>query len=336
MAVAPAHAATTEAPPAAPPKPLKLRVAHMQDETHPWHKAFERFRDVLGAKAEAHIEAEIFPAGKLGVERDYVSYLRQGVLDVATITPNGLAPMAPEVTFLDLLFLWRDRVHWRRAFDGDVGQAVTKLIRAGSTRGGEPGVEVLGYWGGSDVHILSRSRGYRTVEDFAGAKVRVQDSALQIEMWTALGARPISLPFDLVPAALEDGRIDAVLVSTPTALAQKLYERAPHLSRVGLAINARAMVMSGQTWARLDARQREAVAAAARAATDLDRELEAEQSDVAVERLAALGVKVYAFEARALMRERLAAIQRRTARDLGLTDLLSTIENEWAPPRPSP
>jgi TRAP-type transport system periplasmic protein len=310
--------------------PLKLRVAHVYDVTHPWHKSFERFRDVLVAKSNGTLDAQIFPKASLGNEKECVSYLRQGVLDVTTVTANGLEAVTPEVTFLDLLYLWKDRDHWQRALDGDVGQRITELIRSSTSKGGAAGFEVLGYWGGSQVNMISRKRGYETLEDLAKAKIRVQDSPLQMELWKALGAAPISLPQDRVRGALQDGTIESVPLTNSTNLTAKFHEVAPHLSAMSLAIVARPMLISGHTWAKLTAEQRTAVREAGKEATQVNRALEAELSDGAVAQLERdHGVKVYAFKDAHRVRERIRGVQERYAAKLGLLDLLRTIDQEW-------
>ena len=312
---------------------VKLRVSHIYDETHNWHRSFERFKELLQNRSGGAIEVQIFSGGQLCGEKECVSLLRQGALDVTTVSANGLDAVAPEVSFLDLLYLWKDRDHWQRAFDGEVGQRISELIRKGSAKGGIPAFEILGYWGGSDVHMLSRKRGYETVDDLAGMKLRVQDSPLQLELWKAMGASPTSLPMDKIKDGLRDGTVDAVPLTNTTNLKQKFYEIAPHISEMGLAIVARVFLMSGHTWSKLSPEHRALVTQAAREATSLNRALEAELSDGALAALAREpGVKLYPFKERTQMRERLRPVQERHADKLGLLDLLHRIDAEWTKP----
>jgi TRAP-type C4-dicarboxylate transport system substrate-binding protein len=317
------------------PDPIRLRLAHVYDENHPWHKAFERFREVLQAKSNGTLDAQIFPSGKLGDEKACVSYLRQGVLDVTTVSGNGLEGVVPEATFLDLLYLWRDRDHWQRGLDGPVGTRLTELIRKGTSKGGAPPFEVLGYWGGSEVNMLGRKRGYETMADLAGVRLRIQDSPLQVELWKVLGANPIILPFDGIRAGIEEGTVEAVPVTNVTNLSRKFYEVTPHLTQMGMSIVARFFLMSGHTWAKLGADQRAAVLAAAREATAIARTIEAEQNDSAIATLERdFGVKVHPFKDRYAIREKLRPVQERYAEKLGLLDLLHTVDEEWGKASP--
>ena len=324
-----AAVAQPPAKPAAAADHVRLRLAHVYDENHPWHKAFERFRDVLQAKSNGTVEAQIFPGGKLGDEKACVSYLRQGVLDVTTVSANGLEGVVPEATFLDLLYLWRDRDHWQRALDGPVGARLTELIRKGTSKGGAPPFEVLGYWGGSEVNMLGRKRGYETMADLANVRLRIQDSPLQVELWKLLGASPVALPFDGIRSGVEEGVVEAVPLTNVTNLSRKFYEVTPHLTQMSLSIVARFFLMSGHTWAKLNADQRAAVVAAAREATALARSIEADQNDSAIATLERFGVKVHPFKDRYNVREKLRPVQERYAEKLGLLDLLHAIDEEW-------
>ena len=321
--------------PAEKAAPLRLRVAHAYGKEHPFHKSYERFGEVLREKSGGAMDVQIFSDGSLCPERACVSLLRQGVLDATTVSANGLEAVAPEATFLDLLYLWKDRDHWQRAFDGEVGERITDIVRKGTGKGVPP-VEVLGYWGGSEVHMLGRKRGYETLDDLNGMKIRIQDSPLQFDLWKALGAVPMSLDIGTIKDALKDGVVDAVPLTNTTNWKQKFYESAPHISEMGIAIVARMFLMSGQTWQKLTPEQRAVVVKAGKEATATNRALEAQLSDSAIESIRREpGVKIYAFKDRVQMRERLRPVQERYADKLGLLDLLQKIDQEWEKKAPA-
>ncbi len=326
-----------EAPPPAPTPEIKLRIAHIYDERYAWHQSFERFRDVLKAKSKGTIDVEIYSRNKLGGgEREYVSRLRTGSLDAATVSTAAIAPLAPEVAFLDLMFLWKDRDHWRRAMDGEVGRRMTDAIRGATTKGGVPGIEVLGYWGGNEGHIVGRARGYQTIDDLSGVKIRIQDSAVQIEQWGLLGTKPISsIGYDAIYPALKEGSIDAAASVAASTLNMKFYEVAPHVTEMAQSITVRPFLLSGHAWAKLNADQRKWVTEAAKEATIVDRSLEAQDERQAVaEMKSKYGVKFYPFAERDRMRTETQVVRERVARELKLEDMLADIEKEWDKPAP--
>ena len=308
---------------------LKLRIAHRYDENYPWHKAFERFRDVLKAKTSGGIDCQIFAGPQLGTEKDYVSYLQAGRLDVATVSPASVEALAPEVSFFDLMYLFKDYDHWRRALDGKVGRHMAESIRK-STGKASAGLEVLGYWSGSALNIVGRSRGYQNVDDLLGMKIRNQGVGVQIDQWKALGGRPVMVPYDGIYAAFKDGLLDATPGVVPSVYSMKFHEVAPHISETSHNFIVRLCIMSGHTWNKLSPEQREHVLEAAREATSVARALEAQQEAELRELLRTRhGVKFYAFQDKDVLREKTQPVRRRFAADHGLTELLEAVELEW-------
>lgn len=308
---------------------LKLRIAHQYDENYPWHKAFERFRDVLKAKTGGGIDCQIFAGPQLGTEKDYVSYLQAGRLDVATVSPSAIEALVPEVSFFDLMYLFKDYEHWRRALDGRVGRHMAETIRK-STSKASAGLEVLGYWSGSALNIVGRGRGYQNVDDLLGLKIRSQGVGVQIDQWKALGARPVMVPYDGIYAAFKDGVLDATPGVVPSVYSKKFHEVAPHISETSHNFIVRICLMSGHTWNKLSPEQRQHVLDAAREATSVARSLEGQQEAELRDLLRTRhGVKFYPFQEKEVLREKTQPVRRRFAADHGLGELLETIELEW-------
>jgi tripartite ATP-independent transporter DctP family solute receptor len=323
------------APPPAPASGvLKLRIAHIFEEKYAWHVAFERFRDLLKTRSNGTLEVQIFPNRMLGEEKDYISFLRQGALDMATVSTGGLSTVVKEAGFFDLMYLWRDHEQWERALDGEVGKMMSDAIRAGTSKGGAPGFEVLGYWSGSELNIVSRSRGYQTVRDLEGVKIRSQGLDVQMEQWRLLGANPVVVPYEGIYDAFRTGSLDATPGITGAMYTTKSYEVAPYVSLTAHCYIVRPFVMSGQTWNKLSAAQKKIVVEAAHEATALARTLEAQQNDEYAEILKTrFGVKFYPFRERELMAEKTQALRGRVAHELGLDELLAGIERARSPRR---
>lgn len=310
---------------------VKLKAAHIADEGFAWHKGLERFRDLVRARSQNTIDVQIYANGMLGSEKDYVQYLLQGVLDVATVSPSSASALAREVSFLELLCLWKDPDHWQRSLDGDVGRQLAEVLEKATAKGSNPGFRVLGYWGGSELHLASRSHGFQAVKELASLKFRVQDSPLQHEMWKLLGVEPVALPIPstlnaLQKAALIEG-VDGTFVSL---LGMKVHDTAPHISLTGHVTSVRPLFMSGHTWKKLSALQQKAVMEAAREATALARSLEGQQSQEAETQLKAKpNVRFHPFRDKAVMREQTQGIRQRVAAELGLQGLLDAVDVAW-------
>jgi TRAP-type C4-dicarboxylate transport system substrate-binding protein len=88
--------------------------------------------------------------------------------------------------------------------------------------------------------------------DIKGKKIRTFSVAID-DFYTALGAIPVSLPFEEVYTALSRGTVDAVQTASGNALGAKLSEVAPHVLDVRAGAGPAALIVSKRTWNRLPA-----------------------------------------------------------------------------------
>ena len=308
---------------------LKMKGAHYFDENHAWDKGFQKFRDVIRAKSNGTLDLEIYNRGVLGSEKDYIQNMMQGALDLATVSTASAGGFAREMTFLDLLFIWKDRDHWQRAVDGEIGRRIADVIEKGTAKGGNPGLKILGYMGGSERHIISRKQGYTTIGEMAGFKIRVQDSPTQIEMFKLLGAIPAVVPYQETYSAIQTGVVDGMENEMSTAFQMKFYEVGPYISETAHVITVRPFMMSGQTWAKLSPDQQKIVLEAAKEATTVARSIEWKQNDEAVAQMKnKFGVKFYAFKEKQKMMDITLPVRQRVAKEVGVSDVFEMIERE--------
>ena len=308
---------------------LKMKAAHYFDENHAWDKCVVKFRDIVKAKTNGALDVEIYNRGVLGSEKDYIQNMMQGALDLSIVSTASAGGFAKELTFLDLMFIWKDLDHWKRAMDGEIGRKIAEVIEKGTAKGGNPGLKILGYWGGSPRHIISRKGNYTTVAELAGFKIRVQDSPTQIEMFKLLGCIPAVVPYQETYSAIQTGVVDGMENEISTSFQQKFYEVGPYYSETGHVITVRPFFMSGQTWAKLTPDQQKIVVEAAKEATTVARSVEWKQNDEALEQMKSkFGVKFAAFKEKQKMMDITLPVRQRVAKEVGISDIFDMIERE--------
>lgn len=305
---------------------LKMKVAHYFDDDHAWNKGYMKFGEIIRAKTNGQLDIEMFNRGVLGSEKDYVQNMMQGALDLSTVSTASAGGFARELTFLDLMFIWKDFEHWRQALDGEIGRKISEVIEKGTAKAGNPGLKILGYMGGSQRHVISRKQGYATLADMKGFKIRVQDSPTQIEMWKLLGTIPAVVPYQETYNAMQTGVVDGMENEMSTAFQMKFHEVGPHISRTAHIITVRPMFMSGQTWRKLTPDQQKIVLEAAKEGVNTQRSVEQKQNDEAEEAMKKVGTKFYEFKERAKMAEILLPVRQRVAKEVGISDIFDLIE----------
>jgi tripartite ATP-independent transporter DctP family solute receptor len=305
---------------------LKMKGAHYFADDHAWNKGFLKFRDVIRARTNGALDLEIYNRGVLGSEKDYIQNMMQGALDVSTVSTASAGGFARELTFLDLMFIWKDYQHWERALDGEIGRRIADVIEKGTAKGGNPGLKILGYMGGSPRHIISRKAGYTTLAELAGFKMRVQDSPTQIEMWKLLGTIPAVVPYLETYNAIQTGVVDGMENELSTAFDMKFHEVGPYISRTAHIITVRPFFMSGQTWQKLTPEQQKIVMEAAKEGIAVQRSTEQKQNDEAEAAMKKVGTKFFDFKEKQKMMDITLPIRQRVAKEVGVDDIFQMIE----------
>lgn len=297
----------------------RLRVVHGFGENHPVNQGIESFRERLAGKVNVEVST-------WGDDREAVRAMLAGELDSAVVSPSGLRDVARAVTLLDLMGLWRDRDHWAGALDGEPGRQIRAIVERST------GVLVLGYWGGTRRHLLTRGKGVPTAETMAALRLGIPINPVQSKMWKTLGARPVFLPRAQAFSALREGTVEGIESDAETILSQRLFEVAPHLTETGHAIATRLFIISATAWQRLSRVQQAAVAVTAAEATTLARQAEVERERKASASLRDRhGVHITGFSGRDALISRTRPIRHRYADELGASRLLILIE-EFARP----
>src|SRR3712207_9022305 len=92
-----------------------------------------------------------------------------------------------------------------------------------------------------------------------------------IDLFNALGANAVPMPFPEVYSALETGAVDGQENPFPNILATKLYEAQKYLTVTKHVYNPQVVLISGKLWNALNEEERKLLQDAAVAARDFQR-----------------------------------------------------------------
>jgi TRAP-type transport system periplasmic protein len=218
---------------------------------------------------------------------DLLWMAERGILTLSYQSTSYLADRVPELEFADLPFLFEDVEHARAAWDGKLGDYLTRKIEERI-----PGYRVLGYFENGYRHISNKLRAVHTPADLAGMRIRLMPGAMHRRSFEALGAEPHSL--DLKPGleAIVAGKVDGQenpMANTVDYGAHKVHRFHTltghcYLSR-GIYCNRTAF----ESW---PAAFQTAMQDAAREAIAVQRELAVEEENVARKAIEAAGGEV--------------------------------------------
>ncbi len=264
-----------------------IKISHVFAQEHPIQKGLERFRDLLADKTGGKVHVDLYPAGILGGEIECVEQCVAGQIDANMV--SGLSPLsgfnsAALVEELPFLFPNEEKAH--AAYDGKYGQLLKeKLI--------EPiGLVHINFWENGFRHFTNNIRPIYKPEDMQGIKFRISVSRIRLEMFQLLKAPAISMQFNELFTALQQGTVDGQENPLSNIEASKFYEVQKYLSMCGYIYNSSFLVFNPDIWASYPEDIKQAIIECANEARDFERKYNYEFCQGSRDRLAEYGMQV--------------------------------------------
>lgn len=291
------------AAPALAQEPVSLRVAYVQAADHPHGLGIQKFAELVQQKSANRIGVKAYGNATLGGDVAVLSSLRGGTIDMTVVIPSLLTSMAKEYVLLDLPFLFGNYAEADAVLDGPIGKRLLDLLP-------DKGLIGLGYWDHGFRVVSNSRRPIARLEDFAGLKLRVPQSTIFIDTFTALGANAVPMPIPELYGALESKAMDGQENPYAAVEALKLQEVQKYASATNHAYNPLVVVFSKMKWDKLSPADRKILMDAAAEAGAYERQLSRAANDRAAESLKAKGMQTNTVSATevARMREKVSAV----------------------------
>jgi tripartite ATP-independent transporter DctP family solute receptor len=257
-----------------------LRFAFQNVKEHPQGQGAQKFADLLAESSGGKIKVRLFPGGTLGGDVQTVSALQGGTLDITVLNSGILAAQAPDFAMLDFPFLFNNVDEAHAVIDGPVGQKLAAQLDS-------KGLVGLGYWDLGFRNLTNNKHPVTKLEDMQGLKIRVIQSPIYLETFSALGANPVPMAFPEVYTGLDQGTIDGQENPFTVIEGSKFYEVQKYLSITGHIFNPQSLIMSQKTWNRLNDDEKALIRAAATKAQQYQREITAAGMDKAQDNIKA-------------------------------------------------
>ena len=204
---------------------LEIKLAVVTKPGSAQNVAAEKFKELIEERSRGEIQVTLYHSGSLGTETEILQQLQLASLHMAIITSGPLDAFYPEIRVISYPFLFAGPAQADRVLDGPLG----RKILDGLARVGFKGL----HFSENGFRHLTNSRNQtHTAEDVRGLKIRVMESALDIELWRRLGANPTPMGWPIY-AELQQGAIDAQENPISIAAVYKLQEVQRYLALTG-------------------------------------------------------------------------------------------------------
>jgi TRAP-type transport system periplasmic protein len=266
----------------------------------------------LRDETRGRFELQVFPNSALGSPSSMLSQLRLGSLEMVTLNHSLYAPILPVAQINSLGFAFASSAQALAAFDGPLGAYVRKEL-------GTKDMYVFPKaWDAGFKEVESPTKPIRTVDDFAGFRIRSIPAAISVELFRALGASPIPLEANEIYSAMQTHIVDGVDESMESLTAHKYYDVLKYLTVTNHAWGGYWTAINTSAWAALPADIQAALS------RNLDKYVRAERSgvrrrtDELISRLKGYGMAFNVLDP-ATVRPRLGAYYAHWKSELGTT-----------------
>lgn len=213
---------------------------------------------------------QLFTDGQLGGNQEIVQQTRNGTIFGALISIAWVTSYVPELSVSGLPFLFEDRETAFRVFDGPQGDLLRQKLE-------EKGFVLLGFMELGFRHLTNSVKPITSPDQLDGMKIRLQANPVHIATFEQLGANTAQVDGKELFSALRQGVVDGQENPYSVLSLFKLYEaEQKYLTETGHFYDALVFLASKRMLDAMEPADREAILAAGREATRLQREYEAD------------------------------------------------------------
>ena len=197
--------------------PKTLKLGHGLNVDHPVHQGMEFMAQRLAEKSDGQLLMEIYPSSQLGSERQCLELLQIGSLAMTKVSCAVMENFSPKIQVFSLPYIFRDRQHTYDVLDGPVGKELLLESEDYWLRG-------LAYFDAGYRSFYTKERPVREPADLEGLKIRVQESAVALELVRSLGGAPTPIAWGELYTALQQGVVDGAENNPPSFFTSRHYE----------------------------------------------------------------------------------------------------------------
>lgn len=302
---------------------ITLHGASQFDETHAYTRMMRKFEQLtkLYYGGEHDLEFVMHLNSELGLEKDYVAYMNQGLsVDYAVAAPSHMSTFSKMATLLDPPMLYRDTGHWSKVLGSDVMQPVVDDIYKRAD------ILLLGYGGGGVRHLIV-NKPVSNMEEIKGVPIRVMGAPIQTKLFNAFGMAPSVIAYSEVYNAIQTGVIDAAENEAAGIKQMKFYEVGPNISMTAHSITVRPLAFSGKTLRNLPEDLQAAIIQAGKDAGTYGRVVELSEGDGIMSDMEGEGkLNTVAFTDRAKLIEAATPVLVEYFKEVGAAELYDAIQ----------
>jgi C4-dicarboxylate-binding protein DctP len=186
-------------------------------------------------------------------------------------------------------------------------------------------IRLLAFFPNGERMFFNNKRPFTKLPDFRGVRIRVDDQPISAQIWRALGANPVPLPFGELYTSLQTGVVDAGENPPINIIRLKFYEVAKYVTTTRHSLTTQALMCNDPWLKSLPEQTRTLLTSAINEIVPWRRKAAWDADQSAVDELKKLGVTVSELENPTEFSEALVALYDEFGRRTGTTELIKSI-----------
>lgn len=242
----------------------EIKIGYAVSHNSHYGDGADAFCSTLEKETDSRYICKQFPNATLGNEREMAEDAQLGALDVAFISSGTVGNFVPEMKVVDIPFLFKDYEHARSVLDSHIGQELLDQFP-------KKGLIALAWGENGFRHITNNIRKIETPNDLKDIKLRTMENKIHITSFRDLGVLPTPMAWPEVYTALQQGTIDGQENPLAILLTAKLWQVQKHLALTSHVYSPTLLLASPKLWNSLDDKDKSALKASAKAASNAQR-----------------------------------------------------------------
>lgn len=260
----------------------QLKIATIALVNSPWHKALNRFKEVVEAESAGRYTVAVYTDGQLGDIAQLLSAMQLGTVDFSYFGLSSISFVRGGEAFnvLYVPYLFKNGEWGEKILNTD-----PELLGMFDKMATTAGVRVFGAWGQRSPRAIQSTRGpIVKPEDVKGLRLRIPAIPMLRATFDRLGAQSTPMGMLEIYSALSRGAVDGQDNGFDLSIPPRFHEAAKFWSATDHVNELVGFFASERLWKGLNETDREIFRKASKAAgevtTQLTKELDTEAIDI--------------------------------------------------------
>jgi len=201
-----------------------IRLGFSEGTDTPHGQTMTIFSKLVERATQGRYRVRLFPNLQLGPVAQELQSVKLGTQEMFISTPAWFSGFYPKVDVLSLPYMASDWDEAERLLTSPALKKIEADAEAAS------GIKILAAIPVGFRNMATRNKLITKLDDFAGLKIRVQNSPVYLAIFKALGANPVAIDAGEIFLAVQNGVVDGLETTYPIMLSSKYYQVAPDIS----------------------------------------------------------------------------------------------------------